>query len=125
MSKVTVDNLRKASESADRDISGVAAAWVHFSVLGGAVTLEDSLNVSSLTDVGVGTFSVNFTNNMSNALYSLGVSSQFTSAAGTGAFFSQEDQANRTVGMHRLNHYQNATTADPLRMSSSIHGDLA
>lgn len=66
MSKVTVDNLRKASESADRDISGVAAAWVNFNGTG-TIAARDSLNVSSLTDHGVGGYTTNLTSNFNAA----------------------------------------------------------
>lgn len=125
MSKVTVDNLRKARESADRDISGVAAAWQYMTISGGTVTLEDSLNVSSITDVGVGDFTVNFSNGMDNALFAVSIASQYSSASGTGAFFDQEDVLKRAVGSHGMNHFQNAGLSDPLRMSSVTYGDLA
>lgn len=68
-STVKVNNLRKVSESADRDISGVAAAWVNFNGTG-VIANRDSLNVSSLTDNGTGQYYVNYSNDMANDDYS-------------------------------------------------------
>ena len=46
-----------------------AKAWVNFDG-DGTVSIRDSHNVSSITDHGVGEYTVNFTNSMSNANYS-------------------------------------------------------
>ncbi len=46
----------------------LAKAWVRFNGTG-TVTIEDSFNVSSITDNGVGVYTVNFTNNLPNTNY--------------------------------------------------------
>lgn len=44
-------------------------AWVLFSVSGGTPSITTSANVSSITDVNVGDFGINFTNAMPDANY--------------------------------------------------------
>ena len=47
---------------------GLAKVWVMF--LGaGTVSIYDALNTSSITDVGTGQYTVNFSNNMDSATY--------------------------------------------------------
>jgi hypothetical protein len=67
MSTLQVTNIKKTSETASRDVSGVAAAWVSFTPAG--ATAFDSLNTASLVDNGAGDTSVNFTNAMANGNY--------------------------------------------------------
>lgn len=50
--------------------SGRAKAWVNFNGTG-TVAIRASYNVSSITDNGVGSFTVNFTTAMSDANYSV------------------------------------------------------
>jgi len=58
-----------------------AKAWVHFDGTG-TVAIEDSHNVSSITDTSVGSYYVNLANSMANTKYCvLGSSSQGASAA--------------------------------------------
>ena len=49
---------------------GRCTAWVNFDGTG-VPTIRDSLNVSSITDNGVGNYTVNFAQNMVNADYSV------------------------------------------------------
>lgn len=52
------------------DVGSVTAkAWVNFNGTG-VVAIRDSFNVSSITDNGVGDYTVNFTNNLSSIDYS-------------------------------------------------------
>jgi hypothetical protein len=68
MSTLKVTNIQATGETAGRAVSGIAAAWVLFDGTG-TIAVDDSLNVSSLTDVGTGQYTINFTNNMGNAFY--------------------------------------------------------
>ena len=52
----------------DGVIAGTAKAWVNFNAIG-TVAITDDFNVASITDNGVGNFTVNFTNAMPNADY--------------------------------------------------------
>ena len=50
-------------------VQGLAKAWVNFNGTG-TIAIRDSLSVSGLVDNAVGSYDVNFTNNMSNGDYS-------------------------------------------------------
>lgn len=52
--------------------TGNIGAWVNFNGTG-TVAIRGSGNVSSITDNGVGLYTVNFTNNLSSANYSVGL----------------------------------------------------
>lgn len=47
-----------------------AAAWIYFNG-SGTVAINDSFNVSSLTDNGTGDYTISFTNNMDSANYAV------------------------------------------------------
>lgn len=49
---------------------GIAKAWVNFDGTG-TVSIRDSYNVSSITDNGVGDYTINFTNAFANANYNM------------------------------------------------------
>ena len=86
MSTVITDNLTGKTSAGDVTITsegGSATMQLQQGVLkmwclvggGGSPTLTDSLNVASLTDAGTGQVHHNFTNNMSNANFSLTMTS--------------------------------------------------
>lgn len=58
----------------DTVVDGSAKAWVNFNGTG-TVAIRRAFNVSSITDNGTGDYTVNFTNAMVNANYSVGGSS--------------------------------------------------
>jgi hypothetical protein len=58
------------STSATNCIQGSAKAWVNFNGTG-TVAIRASYNVSSITDNGAGSYSVNFTTAMPDANYSV------------------------------------------------------
>jgi hypothetical protein len=57
-------------------IDGLAKAWVNFNGTG-TVAIRASLNVTSITDNGTGDYTVNFTNAMADANYSIGTSAGY------------------------------------------------
>lgn len=59
-----------ASTSADNVIRGCAKAWVNFNGTG-TVAIRASYNVSSITDNGIGQYTVNFTTAMTDADYAV------------------------------------------------------
>ena len=63
MSTLKVTNIQATGETATRAVSGVAAAWVNFNGKGVA-PLNDSTNISSLTDNGTGDYSFSFISNV-------------------------------------------------------------
>jgi hypothetical protein len=57
-------------------------AWVNFDGTG-VVSIRDSFNVASITDLGTGSYRINFTNALANANYSVvGIAGNGTSSAG-------------------------------------------
>jgi len=63
-----------ASVPSDTVINGSAKAWVNFNGTG-TVAIRASFNVSSITDGGVGDYTVNFTTAMTDANYSVQLAS--------------------------------------------------
>jgi len=100
---------------------GLAKVWIHFP--GDGASINDSLNVSSLTDTATGNAHVVINNNMNNTTYSYVNGNQFTTASGSNAFFANAG-AQATTG-YDVTHYQNGALADSVKASSTVHGDLA
>lgn len=77
-------------------------AWVNFNGTG-VVSIRQSFNVSSITDNGTGDYTVNFSNAMSDANYSVtGTAGQTTSAIGVLALFSNSGAANPSTTAVRI-----------------------
>jgi hypothetical protein len=78
-------------------MTGIARAWVNFNGTG-TVAIRDSFNVSSITDLGTGSYAINFTTSMPNANYSTCVTSGFTAGqGGTVGVANFSRQADATV----------------------------
>lgn len=77
----TLSNVAGTQSTAiENAINGSAKAWVNFNGTG-TVAIRQSFNVSSITDVGTGYYTVNFINALPDANYSLAHS------AGSGTTF--------------------------------------
>tara|TARA_R110000868_G_scaffold364190_1_gene627023 strand:- start:981 stop:1427 length:447 start_codon:yes stop_codon:yes gene_type:complete len=63
---------------------GVCRAWVNFS--GGGTTINSSFNVSSITYIGTGTTTINFTSAMPNANYAMSINNSFASGTTEAVF---------------------------------------
>ena len=63
-----IANLSGTSTSVENVLNGTAKAWVNFNGTG-TVAIRASYNVSSITDNGVGDYTVNFTTAMVDANY--------------------------------------------------------
>ena len=101
-----------------------AKGWFQFAGRGTA-TLNDGLNISSLSDVGTGNFDLSFTNSMANTTYSfsngqgwdVGVTASTTSGTDKDLIFSSGP---------RVLHVNMADGAyDPDLSMGSFDGDLA
>lgn len=77
MSTLRIDNLSNSagtqSTSVLNAINGSAKAWVNFNGTG-VVAIRQAFNVSSITDNGVGDYTVNFTTPMIDANYGVNIS---------------------------------------------------
>lgn len=89
MSTLRVDSLADvAGNPSNFGIVGTARAWVNFNGTG-TVAIRASLNVSSITDGGVGTYTLNFTTALADANYAALVSGiSFTTANMSMAYLS-------------------------------------
>tara|TARA_R110000782_G_scaffold133333_1_gene225712 strand:- start:264 stop:653 length:390 start_codon:yes stop_codon:yes gene_type:complete len=72
MSTIKTDNLQNVSGTAsvpvNTVVNGSAKAWVNFNGTG-TVAIRASFNVSSISDLGSGNYTVNFTSAMADANY--------------------------------------------------------
>ena len=66
---ITFPMLSTSGTESDNAAKRVARAWVNFNGFTATITVRGSLNVSSVTDVAVGKYTINFTVAMSDANY--------------------------------------------------------
>ena len=85
----------------DDNPQGIAKAWVNFDAIG-TIAIQDSFNVSSITDVADGNYAINLTTPMSNTKYVTAGSSSSGSdnnATSAGITFPRD---NKTVSSFRV-----------------------
>ena len=126
MSTLICTDIRRTGETAARSTRGIAAAWVNFTSTA-TLTIRDSLNVSSVSDNGVGIFASNRTNNMADADYA--ASGHGTSVTvGPNSYMSGTDGDTKTTAAHQFrlgtSSPSNTHTAGA-QISHLLHGDLA
>lgn len=99
---------------------GACKAWVSF-VGTGTVTINDDYNVTSITDNGVGDYTVNFTEDMKNTNFTVLVSGNGTSSNQN----VHDSVSTKAVGSVRVLHYEKATPAltDSGVMNVIVMGD--
>ena len=68
MSTLKVTNIQATGETASRAVSGVAGAWINYETTS-PTSIEDSVNVSSVTDNTMGSTAINFSNDFSDYRY--------------------------------------------------------
>ena len=119
----TSGQISGTAKSLDTDYLASGSAKVWAQATGDGTSFNGSFNTSSLTDTGTGVIITNYNNNMSNDDASLTIGHQFTSAAGTGAYFA--NAGTRATSSHRQEHFQNGSNADSSMYNSTVHGDLA
>ena len=105
---------------------GLAKLWHQTDASSGTPSTQDSLNLTNITDNGVGNFTFNFTSNMGNNDYS------FTHYAITSGQYSLYHGSSLSVGTSSLQYRDNKTDSlssaaavDHTHISDTIHGDLA
>jgi hypothetical protein len=94
---ITYAKLSTSTTEADNVASRTAKAWVNFNGTG-TVAIQASFNVSSITDNGVGAYTVNFTSALSDAKYTAaGILSY-----GNASSLNIDSVANNTAGSSKL-----------------------
>jgi len=98
----------------DTVVNGTAKAWVNFNGTG-TVAIRRAFNVSSITDLGTGNFTINFTTAMPDANYSVcGSSGENTS----NSFFCPDVYSSSSVNTYHRN--VNNTSIDVEAVSAAI-----
>ena len=96
MSTIKVDNIRIASESVSRPVTGVAAASAGIQSTG-IFNPASSINVSGLTDISTGIRTINFTNDFSSSTYL--ASGSIRTASLPAAIIQNNDFTTSSVGV--------------------------
>jgi hypothetical protein len=81
--------------------TGVCRAWVNFNGTG-TPAIRASFNVSSITDNGTGDYTVNFTNALADANYSIAGYSRNTASANTTSCISGTSNSSVTASACRF-----------------------
>ena len=122
---ISVDTLQDSAGSNEITTANVKTAfddrvkaWVNFDGTG-TIAARDSLNVSSLTDIGTGYYGITFSNNMANVGYSIVASGrELASWVPNGGEQYQAYYNFKTVNT-------SFSVVDANIISSNVHGDLA
>ena len=102
---------------------GLAKVWIAFDGTG-TISIDDSFNVTSITDFSTGTTTITIANDMASANYSVAGSS-----VGSGGSFNGwlqgvgTDKASGSVIV--VTRHESSGNVDLDEVSTSIHGDLA
>ena len=105
---------------------GISKSWCVFDGTG-TVSITDSNNSTSLTDVEAGDYTLGFTNNMNSAAYVVSGSSVGSDAAN---YYNMlcGDGANNTTSVYEINFVHRTDSEGQIDNDHSgvvIHGDLA
>ena len=129
MSEIRATTISDAAGTGPITLTGQSAAkaWVNFNG-SGTVATRDSVNVSTLTDLGTGHYGVSFTNYMVDDGFSSVAQSQAhgtrTTYGGYGGstccYYIQQNSFRILVSQ-----YYSMTLADAAEVSAANHGDLA
>lgn len=91
-----------------------AAAWVRFSVAGGVVTIQQSVNILSVVRGALGSYTINYANPMTTAVNCYGVS------MGQAGFTAESAETVNSVTISTTNTAN--SPFDPTTMSVQIFG---
>ncbi len=114
---VIMDTIKKDESATEMSVDGIVKA---FAVIDNGTTpsIEKSLNISSLNDIGIGQRGLNFTSGMNDASYGV-----------VGAIESGADDIhvyrNKTVNGYEARIYDSSSGVEDTPMTTSVLGDLA
>ena len=121
--RVTTIANNAGSESVDTTyvVNGSAKSWVHFNSSTGTPTAQDSLNLSSITDSGVGIFQPTYLSAFANDDYS------FVAITGTGSGGGWAvEAADRTTSRTKMYTLSGGDVLSDYSHNNALaHGDLA
>ena len=99
------------STAIENAINGSAKAWVNFNGAG-TVAIRAQYNVSSITDNGVGDYTVNFTTALSDANYSVCATSNMTISTSTNSALGTIPSSYLTTSVGVINQNSNGSKID-------------
>lgn len=141
MSQINVDTIRKSDGSLGTDIrvkntsvyesdggtsvtqnlvQGLAKAWCKFNGTS-TLAINDSFNISSVTDVGTGNYSPQINNNMVNEHFCAHATKR-NESTNTGA---QVQIPSYASGSNNIQMHESDSATDSSAVSYSVKGDLA
>ena len=102
---------------------GLCKVWADVDMTGTA-TLDDSFNVSGLTDHAAGSFTITHNNDMGNGnyVYTAGFNNEVSNAS---AFIKIHSTSDKLAASAKFAKYENGSAADCTGNYIAIHGDLA
>ncbi len=120
MSTLEVDNVKKDSKTVDADylLDGCLKAWAEYDQSSGNTHIDESLNISSITDIGTGQATLNFTNDF----LSLEISAT-ACCAGNGIMCRQSDATVSAISFKTVT--DSGSANDYNRCGAHMVGDLA
>lgn len=126
MSTLKVTTISDTAGTGPVTLTGqyAAKAWVNFNGTG-TIATRDSENVSSLTDISSGNYTVNFSNNFSAADYSFSGLGGVGSSSGNYYFFTPFNSAPAVGSFSIRISDQGGGQADVAYNAFNFHGDLA
>ena len=138
MSTILVDNLTGKTSAGDITVTseggaatqslqqGLAKAWLHFDG-SGTPSIDDSLNIASITDVSTALYIPTFSNNMSvSGGYTASGGGSWSGAGSFGAFITFEGNGYATTGVKIVSYVtSNYTLIEAIDITVDYHGDLA
>jgi hypothetical protein len=116
-----IEHSTAGSLSTEYVVNGSAKAWVNFNG-SGTVAIRDDLNLASLTDNGTGDYTLNFSNSMGNANYSVVCGGILNRQVSTSRL---EGTNVRTTTQCQVYSSNSGTLTDFPFMEFASHGDLA
>jgi|SaaInlV_120m_DNA_3_1039746.scaffolds.fasta_scaffold44058_2 hypothetical protein len=124
MSEIRATTISDAAGTGPITLTGQSAAkaWVNFNSIT-TVSIRESLNVASLTDVGVGDTAVNLSNSMATIDYSVLVTSEPSASLADNACYDAFTV--RVSNSFRVLSAEANALADSKNTNVSVKGDLA
>ena len=126
MSTLEVSNLNDGTTTVATTYitNGSAKAWMHLNGTG-TIAVQDSLNVSSVTDVFTGNYTQTHTNSFGNAVYESQLSYNRSTSTNNGCMGFIDGTYTSALLNILLVRYDNLVSEDSSRVMTSSHGDLA
>ena len=125
MSTIRVDNFGPSASGTTYSARGIAKAWVDLDGTGTAA-IQDSNNISSISDNGTGNYTSNFTNSFSSNVFAYAAGGNLlrtTADTSWGWFVSDRGRASSYFRSQCFN--DGYTAYDLAAVNVIIHGDLA